>query len=200
MNRIDVRCEDAADHAAPAECSRDRRATSRLPSQRKASMTSDDAGRDRQRRSAARRGSARTSRPGVHAFAAAADRLTRAVADAHRGLIAADEAAINPLSAAACAGACPRARNSSKPTSADDRRLRARGRSIPSSGSRGSLLDRVDQRRVDIGLAAHRGRVAERFGDRLDHRLDADPLGVLGLSSIARRRSRSRPRCGNAWR
>ena len=50
----------------------------------------------------------------------------------------------------------------------------------PSSGSRGSLLDRVEQRRVDIGLAAHRRRVAERLGDRLDHRLDADPR-VLGL-------------------
>ena len=55
-----------------------------------------------------------------------------------------------------------------------------RGRSMPSSGSRGSLLDRLDQRRVDVGLAAHRRGVAERFGDRLDHRLDADPR-VLGL-------------------
>ena len=32
---------------------------------------------------------------------------------------------------------------------------------------------------MDVGLAAHRRRVAERFGDRLDNGLDADPLVIL---------------------
>ena len=42
------------------------------------------------------------------------------------------------------------------------------------------VLDRRDQRGVDVGLAAHRHRIAERLGNRLDHRVDAEP-GVLGL-------------------
>src|SRR4051794_10961834 len=39
----------------------------------------------------------------------------------------------------------------------------------------GVILDRVDQRWVDIGLAAHRDGVAQGFSDRLNHGVDADP-------------------------
>ena len=51
-----------------------------------------------------------------------------------------------------------------------------------------ALLGRLDQRRVDIGFAADRRRVAERLGDRLDHRGDADPLRPPPSPAIARRR------------
>ena len=54
------------------------------------------------------------------------------------------------------------------------RYLVARGQLQARSGSRRPSFDRLDQRRVDVGFAADRRRVAERLGDRLDHRLEAD--------------------------
>ena len=71
-------------------------------------------------------------------------------------------------------------RNGISATSHDESHLRARGRSQTVQRISRPSLDCFDQRRVDIGLAAHRRRVAERLRDRLDHRCDADP-GVLGL-------------------
>ena len=80
------------------------------------------------------------------------------------------------------------ARNSSSPTSARRQAL-APARPVHAVQRIARIvLDRLDQRGMDIGLAAHRRRVAERLGDRLDHRLDADPRYVRLSSATARRR------------
>src|SRR5438270_2235583 len=42
------------------------------------------------------------------------------------------------------------------------------------------VFHRLNQRRMDVCLAAYRNRIAERFGDWFDHRPDADPR-VSGL-------------------
>ena len=71
--------------------------------------------------------------------------------------------------------ACSGRRKSRSPTSSDDSHLRSRGRCNPVQRIARPVTGGLDQLGVDIGLAADRGRVAERFGDRLEHRLQADP-------------------------
>ena len=65
-------------------------------------------------------------------------------------------------------------RNAISPRSAAERYWVARGslRSPIESAS----LRRLDQRGMDIGFAADRRRIAERLGDRLDHRSSASPF------------------------
>ena len=89
-------------------------------------------------------------------------------------------------------------RKAIRPRSALDRYFVGRGHCKLEPFAR-RLLHRLDQRRMDVGFAADRRRVAERLGDRLEHRLEADALLARARRS-ARRRSRSRSRCGNAWR
>ena len=47
------------------------------------------------------------------------------------------------------------------------------------------FLHRVEQPGMNIGLAADRRRVAERFGDRLDHRLHRDPRMLRLLQQLS---------------
>ena len=71
-------------------------------------------------------------------------------------------------------------KNLRKPTSAPLNHLRLRGRFMPPSGSRGLSFVASIRDRMDIGLAAHRRRVAEGFGNWLDDGGDAD-AGVVFL-------------------
>jgi hypothetical protein len=72
-------------------------------------------------------------------------------------------------------------RNSIRPRSAAERYLPALG-SLRQVADRAGVLRGLDQSRVDVGFAADRRRVAERLGDRLDHALQLDaavPLDPL---------------------
>src|SRR6185295_14553310 len=65
------------------------------------------------------------------------------------------------------------------------RQARARRRALQSSERIARIiLHRIEQRGMYVGLAADRRRVAERFGDRLDHRLDADPRMLALLQQL----------------